>query len=169
MRSERRMTEGADRALRLAFEAAAELGHSYVGCEHILLGLARERNGAAAKCLKACGFDDGRIRTMLAEALGRGDTGCRPAQGFTPRARSVIEAAAGEAESCGQGQLDTRHLLGALLREEDSLALRLLTAAGLDTARLLRELAESAVPSQRGSAPVRQSGRKPDPRALSAT
>ena len=170
MRSERRMTEGADRALRLAFEAAAELGHSYVGCEHILLGLARERNGTAARCLKSCGFDDGRLRAMLAEALGRGDAGSRPAQGFTPRARSVIEAAAGEAESCGQGQLDTRHLLRALLREEDSLAMKLLTSAGLDTGRLLRELEESSAPPSRGAwaASARQAGRKPDSKALSA-
>ena len=170
MRSERRMTEGAERALRLAFEAAAELGHSYVGCEHILLGLAREKNGTAAKCLKADGFDEGRIRSMLAESLGRGNAGCKPAQGFTPRARSVIEAAAGEAEACAQGQMDTRHLLRALLREEDSTAVKLLASGGLDPAKLQRELAESAAPAARSAWPpsARQPGRKADPKALGA-
>ncbi len=165
MRGDDRLTPQSSRALTLAFEAAAELGHSYVGSEHILLGLAMEGTGTAARSLRNYGFDDRRIRTLLTEALGRGAAGTRPAQGFTPRARSVIEAAAAEAESQGQRLVDTQHLLLAILREGDSLALRLLSSGGLDGRSLMRELAERG--AGRSAAP-RQPGRKPDPRALSA-
>ena len=99
LRGENRLSGQSSRALTLAFEAAAELGHSYVGSEHILLGLAMEGTGTAARCLRSYGFDDRRIRSLLTEALGRGAAGSRPAQGFTPRAKNVIEAAAAEAVS----------------------------------------------------------------------
>ena len=167
MRGENRLTPQAGRALTLAFEAAAELGHSYVGSEHILLGLAMEGTGAAARSLRCCGFDEGRIRKLLTEALGRGAAGTRPAQGFTPRARSVIEAAAAEAENQGQHMVDTQHLLLAILREGDSFALRLLSAGGLDGSRLIRELGEGGARAGRGPS-SRSGGRKPDARTIGA-
>ncbi len=61
MRNEEKLTERARRALNLAGAAAAELGHSYVGSEHILLGLAREGDGGAARCLRASGFGAQRV------------------------------------------------------------------------------------------------------------
>ncbi|MBR4691368.1 MAG: ATP-dependent Clp protease ATP-binding subunit [Oscillospiraceae bacterium] len=162
MRESSHLTPGARQSLTLAFESAAELGHSYVGSEHILLGLALENSGAAARCLKSCGFDGARIRRLLADSLGRGSPGTRPAQGFTPRAQSVIEAAAEEAEVRGQALVDTQHLLLALLREGDSLALQLLSSAGLDGGRLLRELEDTSFPRPggRGGTPGRQTAKK---------
>ena len=165
LRGENRLSGQSSRALTLAFEAAAELGHSYVGSEHILLGLAMEGTGTAARCLRSYGFDDKRIRGLLIEAVGRGAAGSRPAQGFTPRAKNVIEAAAAEAESQGQSLVDTQHLLLAILREGDSLALRLLSTGGLDGKGILRELSERG-PSR--SAPARQPGRKADSKSISA-
>ncbi len=168
LRGENRLTHQSSRALTLAFEAAAELGHSYVGSEHILLGLAMEGTGTAARSLRSCGFDEARIRKLLTEAVGRGAAGTRPAQGFTPRARGVIEAAAAEAENQGQSLVDTQHLLLAILREGDSLALRLLSSGGLDGSRLMRELCESpGGRAGRGAAP-RTGGRKPDLKTLGA-
>ena len=167
MRGENRLTHQSSRALTLAFEAAAELGHSYVGSEHILLGLAMEGTGTAARSLRSCGFDEGRIRQLLTDAVGRGAAGARPAQGFTPRARSVIEAAAAEAENQGQSLVDTQHLLLAILREGDSLALRLLSSGGLDGSRLIRELSEGPC-SRPGRGASRSGGRKPDAKALGA-
>ena len=165
LRGENRLSGQSSRALTLAFEAAAELGHSYVGSEHILLGLAMEGTGTAARCLRSYGFDDKRIRGLLIEAVGRGAAGSRPAQGFTPRAKNVIEAAAAEAESQGQGLVDTQHLLLAILREGDSLALRLLSTGGLDGKGILRELSERG---QSRSASARQPGRKADSKSISA-
>ncbi len=169
LREDNRLTGQASRALTLAFEAAAELGHSYVGSEHILLGLAMEGTGTAARSLRSCGFDEARIRRLLTDAVGRGAAGFLPAQGFTPRARSVIEAAAAEADNQGQRLVDTQHLLLAILREGDSLALRLLSSGGLDGSRLIRELSD--LPGGRAAgrnASARQAGKKPDAKSLGA-
>ena len=168
LRGENRLTVSSSRALTLAFEAAAELGHSYVGSEHILLGLAMEGSGTAARSLRSCGFDEGRIRRLLTDAVGRGAAGARPAQGFTPRARSIIEAASAEAESQGQYLVDTQHLLLAILREGDSLALRLLSSGGLDGSRLMRELSEGAQGRGAGRAGSPRQMRKPDPKVFTA-
>ncbi len=171
MRSQSRLTREASRALTLAFEAASELGHSYVGSEHILLGLAKEGSGEAAKSLRSCGFDDKRIQALLVESLGRGSAGMRPAQGFTPRAQGIIEAAALEAESKGQAVVDTGHLLLAILKEGDSLALRLLFSGGLDGSRLLRALGEAAPRSGGRAAPAsapRQAGKRTEQKTLNA-
>ncbi len=170
MRSENRLTGEASRALTLAFEAASELGHSYVGSEHILLGLAKEGSCEAARCLRSCGFDANRIQALLIESLGRGSSGMRPAQGFTARAQGVIQAAALEAESHGQATVDTRHLLLAILKEGDSLALRILSSGGLDGNRLLRALGEGTVKSG-GKAPfpgAKAAGRRPEQKTLNA-
>ena len=168
MRGDNRLTLQSSRALTLAFEAAAELGHSYVGSEHILLGLAMEGTGTAARSLRSCGFDERRLRSLLTDAVGRGATGTRPAQGFTPRAKNVIEAAAVEAESQGQSLVDTQHLLLAILREGDSLALRLLSSGGLDGRSLMRELTERTPERNGGRGAPRQTGRKTETKALSA-
>ena len=171
MRGDNRLTREAGRALTLAFEAASELGHSYVGSEHILLGLAREGSGEAARSLRSCGFDDRRIQALLTDSLGRGSAGMRPAQGLTPRAQSVIESAALEAESQGLTAVDTRHLLLAILKEGDSLALRLLSSGGLDGSRLLRALGEGGPkPSGRTSplSPPRPAGRRGEQKTLNA-
>ena len=168
MRGDNRLTLQSSRALTLAFEAAAELGHSYVGSEHILLGLAMEGTGTAARSLRSCGFDERRLRGLLTEAVGRGAAGTKPAQGFTPRAKNVIEAAAAEAESQGQSLVDTQHLLLAILREGDSLALRLLSSGGLDGRSLMRELTERTPERSGGRGSPRQSGRKAETKALSA-
>ena len=168
MRGDNRLTLQSSRALTLAFEAAAELGHSYVGSEHILLGLAMEGTGTAARSLRSCGFDERRLRGLLTEAVGRGAAGAKPAQGFTPRAKNVIEAAAIEAESQGQSLVDTQHLLLAILREGDSLALRLLSSGGLDGRSLIRELTERGAERSGGRSSPRQPGRKAESKALSA-
>jgi ATP-dependent Clp protease ATP-binding subunit ClpC len=168
MRGDNRLTLQSSRALTLAFEAAAELGHSYVGSEHILLGLAMEGTGTAARSLRSCGFDERRLRGLLTEAVGRGAAGTKPAQGFTPRAKNVIEAAAAEADSQGQSLVDTQHLLLAILREGDSLALRLLSSGGLDGRSLMRELTERTPERSGGRGSPRQSGRKAETKALSA-
>ncbi len=168
MRGDNRLTLQSSKALTLAFEAAAELGHSYVGSEHILLGLAMEGTGTAARSLRSCGFDDRRIRSLLTEAVGRGTAGTRPAQGFTPRAKNIIEAAATEAENQGQRLVDTQHLLLAILQEGDSLALRLLSSGGLDGRSLMRELTERNPERSAGRMSPRQPVRRAESKTLSA-
>ena len=171
---EDRLTERAKRALNLAYEAAAELGHGYVGSEHILLGLAKE-GGGASRCLRNGGFDPERLQMLVEKAVGRGTAGQQPAQGYTPRAKRVIELATAEAAQLGQNYVSTEHLLIGILREGDSVAVRLLAAGGLDGNKLYTELLESlgaqganfsgSKPSQQ-AAPARGRERKSDTKTL---
>ncbi len=162
MRKEQKLTAAAERALQLSYQAASELGHSYVGSEHLLLGIARE-GGPVSQKLAAAGFSAEKLQRLLVDAVGRSASGRLPTQGLTERARKLLETAGSIAAESGQRYVDTQHLLLALLREGDSLALKLLASEGLDGYQLTRELyalsGESA--AGRGADPAgRSPGRK---------
>ena len=123
----------------LAQESAAELGHSYVGTEHLLLGIAREGRGPGARVLLGQGLTAQVLRGTLVRLIGLGAAGGLPAQGLTPRCRESLELALGEARRCQAGQADTGHLLVGLLQQGENAAKRLITAAGKDPRRLLGE------------------------------
>lgn len=130
-------TAGAETALRLAQESAAELGHSYVGTEHLLLGIAREGRGPGARALSSAGLSVELLRGALIRLIGLGATGGLPAQGLTPRCRECLELSLSEAKRCQAPQVDTGHLLTGLLRQDDSAANRVIASAGKDPRRLL--------------------------------
>lgn len=130
-------TAGAETALRLAQESAAELGHSYIGTEHLLLGIAREGHGPGAKALSSAGLSAPVLRSALVALAGLGAAGGLPTQGLTPRCRECLELALSEARRCQSLQADTGHLLTGLLRQQDNAASRVITAAGWDPRRLL--------------------------------
>ncbi|MDD5937560.1 MAG: ATP-dependent Clp protease ATP-binding subunit, partial [Clostridiales bacterium] len=133
-------TAGAETALRLAQESAAELGHSYVGTEHLLLGIAREGRGPGAKALLSAGLTAQLLRTALIRLMGTGTAGGLPAQGLTPRCRASLELALDEARRCRAARADTGHLLTGLLKQSDSAAGRVILAAGKDPRRLLGDV-----------------------------
>ncbi|MBQ5674653.1 MAG: ATP-dependent Clp protease ATP-binding subunit ClpC, partial [Lachnospiraceae bacterium] len=84
-------TPHAEEALRLAQEAAQDMGHGYVGSEHLLLGLIRAEGSVAHRVLTEQGLTDAMITDLVQRSIGRGSAGTAPAQGLTPRARSVVE------------------------------------------------------------------------------
>ena len=131
-----RFTPRAQSALRLAQAAAEELGHSYVGSEHLLLGLLREEGGAAHRCLAEQAVTVERIRAAIVEIVGTGLAGLAPPQGLTPRAKRVIENAVGESTRTGGGYVGTEHLLLGILKENGTMAMRVLTAVGADPRKL---------------------------------
>ena len=131
-----KFTNRAEQAIRLAHEAAAELGHGHVGSEHMLLGLIREGGGAAARALAEAGVTDEKIYRLIVDNIGRGESGDSTPQGLTPRAKRIIELAMAEAVRLGHGYVGTEHLLMGLLRESDSFAVRMLAALGVDPQRL---------------------------------
>ena len=133
-----RFTQRAQAALRLARESAAEMGHGYVGSEHLLLGLAREGRGVAARVLESGGLDVETLRSAVARAVGLGTPGAPPYQGLTPRCKHIIEQAQAESARQRQDYVGTEHLLWGLLGEEDGVAVRVLASCGRD-ARLLRQ------------------------------
>ena len=158
--SDTRFTQRAQAALRLAQESAAELGHGYVGSEHLLLGLAREGQGVAAKVLQAAGLGPEDLKKGVADLVGRGAPGGPPAQGLTPRCKKIIELALSEAVRLDHHYVGTEHLLLGILREGDGVAVRVLSAAGVEARRLRADVTaamggEPAPPPFRGSGKAR--------------
>ena len=133
-------TQRAQTALRLAQESAAELGHGYVGTEHLLLGLLREGGGVAARVLQSAGLEAETIRTAILRAVGSGIPGALPSQGLTPRFRHIIELALAHAGRLGQDYVGTEHLLLGLLQEGEGVAIRVLSACRQDPRRLAGDL-----------------------------
>ncbi len=162
--SENKFTPRAEEALRLSQEAAEELGHGYVGSEHLLLGLIREEEGIAHRVLSEFGVTDEMVCSVLQRSVGHGVSGTAPSQGLTPRAKSVVELAVSEAARMGSGYIGTEHLLMGLLREGGNMGLRILRTLGVDPNKMysavlkkLNDTSAKAVPS--GSA-ARESDKK---------
>ena len=91
--NENKFSPRAEEALRLSQEAAGELGHGYVGTEHLLLGLIREEEGMAHDVLVENGLTDEMIVEIIKTSVGAGLPGSNPAQGLTPRAKRAVEIA----------------------------------------------------------------------------
>lgn len=130
MRSDR-FTQRASTAITKAHDAARALGHSYVGTEHLLLGIVREPDGLGARVLLSQGLTESGLTNMVTDTVGRGVPGS-PEQGLTPRARRVIELAAEDAARLGHGFVGTEHLLMGLVREYDCAGARIIVASGAD-------------------------------------
>lgn len=135
-----RFTEKAERAISFSQQSAVELGHNYVGTEHILLGLVKEGTGVAARVLQAQGITEEKILREIDELIGRGDTAGETPVGFTPRTKRVLELAFKEARRMGQGYIGTEHLLLGIMKEGESVAVRIMMDLGVDPQKLLNEL-----------------------------
>ncbi len=140
--NENKFTPGAEEALRYSHDAAGELGHGYVGTEHLLLGLLREEEGIAHEVLTEAGLTDNMVTDIIKKSVGAGLPGSNPAQGLTPRARRVVEIALEDSNRGGYSYVGTEHLLAGLLREGNNMAVRILRTAGLDAKRLYTALME---------------------------
>ena len=156
--SETKFTQRAQDALRLAQESAAELGHGYVGSEHLLLGLVREGRGVAAKVLQAAGLEAERLKAEVSRLVGTGAPGRVPSQGLTPRCKKIIELALSEAVALNHHYVGTEHLLLGILREGDGVAVRVLAAAGAEPRRLRADV-NAAMGGEASSSPFRGSGK----------
>ena len=136
-----RFTERAMQALSKAQEAAQNMGHSYIGTEHLLLGIASEGEGLGAKILRENGLDAALIAELLEKFIGRGAPGI-PAQGLTPDAKRVIELALMDAGRLGHSYIGTEHLLMGVLREPECSGARLLTSTGVDLNKIYTDILE---------------------------
>ena len=139
MKYQDKFTERAKKALNFAYGAASELGHSYIGSEHVLLGLSREGGGIAAKVLREAGLDSAFIQELISKNVGSGGNQ-QPTQGLTPRAKKIIELAAADAARLGHNYVGTEHLLMGILREYDSVAARLIASTGVDLNKLYTDI-----------------------------
>lgn len=153
-------------AIRLAQENAARLGHSYVGCEHLLLGLASQEYSPAACALRKAGADSHTLRCAIGQRVGIGVPARSLHQGLTPNCCQAIRGAVGESRRLGHGAVNSEHLLLGLLGDGQNGAIRLLTDCGVEPAQLYRQVAASLGGEE---LPPRTRAREPEARTASDT
>ena len=132
-------TSRAKKAIEIANDAAIELGHRYIGTEHLLYGLAKEGSGVASKVLENQEITPENIIDVTIELVGK-DEPIEETLGFTPRTKRVIENAFIEARKLGYNYIGTEHLLIGLLREGDSVAARILIELNVNIPKLYGEI-----------------------------
>ncbi|MDE6749408.1 MAG: ATP-dependent Clp protease ATP-binding subunit [Lachnospiraceae bacterium] len=134
-------TDKARTALNLAERAARNFKQSYVGTEHILLGLLRENTGVAATVLENSGVEEYQIKEMIKDLLAPESTVMLAERdGYSPRAERVLEEAHRQAERFHSEKTGTEHILLALLKEGDNVAVRLLSTMGISIQKLYVEV-----------------------------
>ena len=131
MKSNEKFTQRAEIAIERAREAAGELGHSYVGTEHLLLGILDESEGLGARILKQRGVEAKKLRAAICRRVGQGIPGT-PEHGLTVRAQLAVEKAAEETARLRQGYIGTEHLLLGILRQSECGGVLALTELGLE-------------------------------------
>ena len=134
-----KFTNRAKKAIEIANDLAIELGHNYIGTEHILYGLSKEGSGVAAKVLENQEVEPQKILDKIDELIGREDK-TEETLGFTPRTKRVIENAFIEAKKLGYNYIGTEHLLIGILREADSIAARILLDLNVNIPKLYNEI-----------------------------
>ena len=133
-------TKKAEKVLEIAKKASRSMHHSYIGTEHLLIGLLGEGSGAAAKVLSSAGVDEERILELIENLIApSGNVITADAGGYSPRTLRVLENAAKEAERFKNEKVGTEHLLIALIKEADCAAVRLLNTLGVNLQRLYVE------------------------------
>ncbi len=127
-----KFTNRAEKAINIANTIAAELGHNYIGTEHLLYGLIEEGSGVASKVLKDQGITSEIVLEKIDELIGRSEEIDKPV-GFTPRTKRVIENAFLEAKKMGNNFIGTEHLLIGIMIEGDSIAVRILLVSNVNS------------------------------------
>lgn len=146
-----KFTEKAEKAIAFSQESAMQLGHNYVGTEHLLLGLVKEGTGVASRVLQSQGVTEEKVMKEIEELIGRGEeTGEQPL-GFTPRTKRVLELSFREARRMGHNYIGTEHLLLGIMKEGESVAVRILIDLGLEVQKLMNEIAKTLSEEAPGS------------------
>jgi ATP-dependent Clp protease ATP-binding subunit ClpC len=169
-----RFTERARRSMVLAQEEARLLGHSFIGTEHLLLGLIHEGEGVGAAALERLGLSLEAVRAKVEETIGPAPiepTGAGGPPPFTPRSKKVLELALREALQLGHNYIGTEHILLGIVREGEGVAARVLVDLGASLqatrATVLEVLGELPRPAPEPDAALRArtdgpSGSPPD-------
>jgi ATP-dependent Clp protease ATP-binding subunit ClpC len=136
-----RFTDRARQVVVLAQEEARELGHSYIGTEHILLGLLRVSDGVAARALESLGISLDAVREEVRQTVGQGETSQLPSHiPFTPQAKKVLELSLREALQLGHNYIGTEHILLGLVRDSEGVAAQVLVNLGANLNRVRAEV-----------------------------
>ena len=141
-----KFTNSAEIALEIANEIAAKLGHNYIGTEHLLYGLVEEANGVASKVLANQGITSAEVLKEIEDLIGINEEASITdidAIGFTPRTKRVIENAFMEARRLNSQYIGTEHLLVGIMREGDSVAVRIMMDLNVNPQKLYNEIVKT--------------------------
>ena len=136
-----KFTNKAKKVIEIANDISVEFGHNYIGTEHILYGLVKEGEGIAAKVLNNKGITDEKVKVKIEEILGIGRD-IKETLGFTPRTKRVLENAFLEAKRIGYNYIGTEHLLLAIMKEGDCVAVRIITELNVEISKIYNEIAK---------------------------
>jgi ATP-dependent Clp protease ATP-binding subunit ClpC len=135
-----RFTDRARRVIVLAQEEAVGLNHDWIGTEHLLLGLIRERDGVAATALEALDISLEAVRAEVEMIIPRGETAVGRQIPFTPRSKKVLELSLRESQQLGHNYIGTEHILLGLVREGEGVAAQVLVRLGADLSRTRQQV-----------------------------
>ncbi|MBQ8763482.1 MAG: ATP-dependent Clp protease ATP-binding subunit [Clostridia bacterium] len=133
-------TQKANEALNNSITAAENLGHTYVGSEHILLGLLKESGGMAYTALSAKKVSYSEVETIIKSSMGIGSPTVLSPNDFTPRAKNIIDTAILQGRGMGHSYIGTEHILMGIIREGTGAATEILASMGVQPQELLRDL-----------------------------
>ncbi len=135
-------TQKANAAINLAIQSAQQLGHTYIGTEHILLGLLKEGSGVASTVLSELDVREEDIENLIIEKIGTGSITALTKDDFTPRSKRVLQRAFLQSARLGHNYVGTEHILLSLMAESDSYAMSFLAELGVRPADILNKLNE---------------------------
>ena len=153
-------TAKANIALNLAIDSAQNLGHTYIGSEHLLIGILREGGGIAASILKEKGITAEQIEKLLEQTVGIGGRTLLTPDRFTPRAKKIIELSITTARQMGNSFVGTEHILISILSENENYAVKFLASSGIDTEKLLNDLVKISQSASGGFSPQEKDSAK---------
>jgi len=157
-------TAAANQALNTAVEAAEGLGHTYIGSEHILLGLLSDTSSSAGSALQAQGITEEKLRELISEQIGKGSATKLTPGDFTPRSKHILELSISLARTSGSALAGTEHLLISVIEEGESYGFRFLNSMGADLAGLINSvtaaLGEEDLPPVTSPSSMRDKGGK---------
>jgi ATP-dependent Clp protease ATP-binding subunit ClpC len=152
-----RFTQRARRVLSLAQEEAERLQHSYIGTEHLLLGLMREEGGVAGRVLRDLGLDQRRVEELVERMTRAGQRSPNTRLDLSPGTKKVLELAVDEARRMGHHYIGTEHLLLGLVRQSEGIAIDVLKRLNVSPEEVRRQtrrvLQESPVQKGPGTQP----------------
>ncbi|MBI4771284.1 MAG: ATP-dependent Clp protease ATP-binding subunit, partial [Chloroflexi bacterium] len=161
-----RFTQRARRVLSLGYEEAERLHHSYIGTEHLLLGLIREEGGVAGRVLRELGLDQRRVSEMVERLSGPGRRARAGKPALAPGTERVLQLAVDEARRMGHHYIGTEHILLGLVRQNEGVAVDVLKKLGISPEQIRRQTRRIM---QETPAPVAAGAKTPQKKEKSKT
>ncbi len=160
-------TQKANDALNSAITAAENLGHAYVGSEHILLGLLAESGGMAYTALSAKKVSYSEVEAIIKSSMGIGSPTVLTPNDFTPRAKNIIDTAILQGKGMGHSYIGTEHILMGIIREGTGAATEILSRLGVQPQELLNDLTNALGSSSASDGSKKDTKEKSDTPTLS--